>query len=140
SDVMAEVARLSHGPRSHDDGARGLAGSATRIATCTVAESVRRTLADVGFETARAAGFGGKGEMLRGVYRPAAEPVSRLSPWFARPAARPRSRGHAAIIGAGVAGCAMAGAMIRRGWSVTLIDQHADVAKEASGNPIGVLM
>jgi tRNA 5-methylaminomethyl-2-thiouridine biosynthesis bifunctional protein len=64
--------------------------------------------------------------------------VPELAPWFAR--APGRERGHVAIIGAGIAGCATAAALMRRGWSTTLIDRNDDIALGASGNPVGILM
>jgi tRNA 5-methylaminomethyl-2-thiouridine biosynthesis bifunctional protein len=133
SAVMAEIARLS---KPH-----------ARLATYSVAGEVRRNLAEAGFELHRAPGFGAKREMLLGTYRgPSgssagrAEPPARLQPWFAHaPAARLR-RGHMAVIGAGIAGCAVARAMQQRGWRVTLVERDADIAAGASGNPVGVLM
>jgi tRNA 5-methylaminomethyl-2-thiouridine biosynthesis bifunctional protein len=43
------------------------------------------------------------------------------------------------VIGAGLAGCATAASLAARGWQVSLLERHADVAQEASGNPQGVL-
>jgi tRNA 5-methylaminomethyl-2-thiouridine biosynthesis bifunctional protein len=43
------------------------------------------------------------------------------------------------VIGAGLAGCATASSLAARGWQVTLLERHAAVAQEASGNPQGVL-
>jgi tRNA 5-methylaminomethyl-2-thiouridine biosynthesis bifunctional protein len=45
----------------------------------------------------------------------------------------------AIVIGAGIAGCASAYALAQRGWQVTLLERHQDIAQEASGNPRGVL-
>ncbi|MCB5194961.1 FAD-dependent 5-carboxymethylaminomethyl-2-thiouridine(34) oxidoreductase MnmC [Deefgea salmonis] len=44
----------------------------------------------------------------------------------------------AIIIGAGMAGCAMANQLAARGWQVKLIDAQADIASQASGNHIGL--
>jgi len=145
TDVIAEVARLSHGTRTAESSdAHGLTRAPTRFATYTVAGAVRHELVQAGFEIARAPGFGTKREMLHGFYRGTDAATTQgvaqhLSPWFAR-AAVPVSRGHAAIIGAGIAGCSMAAALMRRGWRVTLIDRNDDVALAASGNPVGILM
>ncbi|MDR2875115.1 MAG: FAD-dependent 5-carboxymethylaminomethyl-2-thiouridine(34) oxidoreductase MnmC [Methylobacillus sp.] len=46
---------------------------------------------------------------------------------------------HAVIIGGGIAGASSAHALTTRGWQVTLIERHAALAQEASGNPQGVL-
>ncbi|WP_297574713.1 FAD-dependent 5-carboxymethylaminomethyl-2-thiouridine(34) oxidoreductase MnmC [uncultured Deefgea sp.] len=44
----------------------------------------------------------------------------------------------AIIIGAGLAGCAMANQLAARGWKIKLIDAQADIASQASGNHIGL--
>src|SRR5690606_36727648 len=51
---------------------------------------------------------------------------------------RPGER-RALIIGAGLAGCASAASLAARGWQVTLLERHGEVAEEGSGNPQGVL-
>ncbi|XVN20722.1 bifunctional tRNA (5-methylaminomethyl-2-thiouridine)(34)-methyltransferase MnmD/FAD-dependent 5-carboxymethylaminomethyl-2-thiouridine(34) oxidoreductase MnmC [Pseudomonas corrugata] len=43
------------------------------------------------------------------------------------------------VIGGGLAGCASAASLAARGWQVTLLERHAGLAEEASGNPQGVL-
>ncbi|MES2579252.1 MAG: FAD-dependent 5-carboxymethylaminomethyl-2-thiouridine(34) oxidoreductase MnmC [Pseudomonadota bacterium] len=45
----------------------------------------------------------------------------------------------AIVIGGGIAGCSMAFALAKRGIAVTLLEQHSELAKEASGNPIATL-
>lgn len=45
----------------------------------------------------------------------------------------------AIVIGGGIAGCSTAFALAQRGIAVTLIERHAQLAQEASGNPIAVL-
>ncbi|ASU40937.1 hypothetical protein hmeg3_23275 [Herbaspirillum sp. meg3] len=46
----------------------------------------------------------------------------------------------AIVIGAGLAGSAACESLAARGWQVTLIEQHAHAAQEASGNLAGVYM
>lgn len=46
---------------------------------------------------------------------------------------------HAIVIGGGIAGCSTAYALARRGVTVTLIERHASLAQEASGNPLAML-
>ena len=53
----------------------------------------------------------------------------------ASPSQTPR---HAIVIGAGLAGCAITERLASRGWRVTLIERHDDLARDASGNPAGV--
>ena len=45
----------------------------------------------------------------------------------------------AIVIGGGIAGCGTAYALAKRGIAVTLIDRHAQLAQEASGNPLAML-
>ncbi|PAA42021.1 bifunctional tRNA (5-methylaminomethyl-2-thiouridine)(34)-methyltransferase MnmD/FAD-dependent 5-carboxymethylaminomethyl-2-thiouridine(34) oxidoreductase MnmC, partial [Pseudomonas fragi] len=53
----------------------------------------------------------------------------------------PRVKGPrtALVIGGGLSGCASANSLARRGWTVILLERHERLAKEASGNPQGVL-
>lgn len=107
-------------------------------ATYSVAGDVRRGLEAVGFEVTRAPGFGAKREMLRARYRGDAPRAPAQQPWYAR-TAQTAARGHAAILGAGLAGAHTAAALARHGWTATLIDQHDMVAGEASGSPRAVM-
>ncbi|MDX2142664.1 MAG: bifunctional tRNA (5-methylaminomethyl-2-thiouridine)(34)-methyltransferase MnmD/FAD-dependent 5-carboxymethylaminomethyl-2-thiouridine(34) oxidoreductase MnmC [Rhodospirillaceae bacterium] len=124
-EVMAELARLSR--------------PGARLATYSAAGDVRRGLAGVGFDVVKTPGFAPKREMLRATFR-GHETSERLQPWFARAPVGLTRGGHAAIIGTGLAGTHAAVALQRRGWKTTLIDRHAAVAEEASGNSVGVLM
>ncbi len=45
----------------------------------------------------------------------------------------------AIVIGSGIAGCSTAYALAKRGISVTILEQHNELALEASGNPIATL-
>jgi tRNA 5-methylaminomethyl-2-thiouridine biosynthesis bifunctional protein len=46
----------------------------------------------------------------------------------------------AIVLGAGIAGCAVAERLCARGWQVTLVERHASPAGEASGNRAGIFM
>ncbi|UUW71849.1 bifunctional tRNA (5-methylaminomethyl-2-thiouridine)(34)-methyltransferase MnmD/FAD-dependent 5-carboxymethylaminomethyl-2-thiouridine(34) oxidoreductase MnmC [Pseudomonas oryzihabitans] len=120
--LFAELARLSH--------------AGTTLATFTCAGFVRRGLNEAGFAMAKVPGFGHKREMLAGVL----ERPNTLSqvPWYARPP-RPQGPRTALVIGAGLAGCATAASLARRGWQVRVVERHGAPAQEASGNPQGVL-
>lgn len=96
------------------------------FATFTSAGAVKRGLEAVGYRVEKVPGFGSKREMLRGDY-----------PGFR--AARPPVERRAIVVGGGIAGTASAHSLARRGWQVTLIERHAALAQEASGNPQGVL-
>jgi len=121
-ELFGELARLS-------------APGAT-FGTFTSAGVVRRGLKEVGFTVKRVPGQGKKWEVLKGQFEGASSNPTK--PWFARPAWRPPHRS-ALVIGAGLAGCATANSLAKRGWQVTLLERHAGVAQEASGNPQGVL-
>lgn len=121
-ELFAQLARLS-------------APGAT-LGTFTSAGFVRRGLIEAGFEVKRVPGWGSKWEILRGLF--AGEAAAAQKPWFARPGFRPAQR-QALVIGAGLAGCATAVSLADRGWQVTVLERHADIAQEGSGNPQGVL-
>jgi tRNA 5-methylaminomethyl-2-thiouridine biosynthesis bifunctional protein len=103
-----------------------LAAPGCTVTTFTSVGSVRRGLAAAGFRMERAPGHGSKRHMLRGEYLHGRQP-------FMAGARR------AIVIGGGIAGTASAYSLAQRGWQVTLIERHAGLAQEASGNPQGVL-
>ena len=120
-----------------------LAAPGATLSTFTVAGMVRRGLAEVGFTVEKSPGFGHKREMLRARL---AKPSARLAlkkPWLALPEfalnASPNGQ-QATIIGAGLAGCAIANALACRGWQVTVLERDAGPAQQASGNPAGLVM
>ncbi len=122
TEVFRQVARLSR--------------PGARLATYSVAGPVRRGLQEAGFAVDTAPGFGRKREMTRA--RAVGPEHKPAAPWFA-PAA-PRAPGRAAIIGGGIAGAAAASALMRRGWTCTVIERHPALAGGASGTPSGVVM
>jgi tRNA 5-methylaminomethyl-2-thiouridine biosynthesis bifunctional protein len=117
------IARLSH--------------TQTSLATFTAASDVRRTLMAAGFSVSKRKGFGKKREMLTAQLN-AEVNHNLVAPWFSLPDT-PYSQKTVSIIGGGIAGCQMAYALATRGWQVTLIERHAQLASEASGNRAGVL-
>ncbi|WP_223462451.1 MULTISPECIES: bifunctional tRNA (5-methylaminomethyl-2-thiouridine)(34)-methyltransferase MnmD/FAD-dependent 5-carboxymethylaminomethyl-2-thiouridine(34) oxidoreductase MnmC [unclassified Pseudomonas] len=127
AELFAELARL--------------AAPGASISTFTSTGWVRRLLNAAGFKMKRTPGIGHKWEILRGEFLgwpqdvPAPVPDK---PWFARPAQLTGER-QALVIGAGLAGCASAASLAARGWQVTVLERHDDIAQEASGNPQGVL-
>ncbi|MBV2234706.1 MAG: bifunctional tRNA (5-methylaminomethyl-2-thiouridine)(34)-methyltransferase MnmD/FAD-dependent 5-carboxymethylaminomethyl-2-thiouridine(34) oxidoreductase MnmC [Sterolibacterium sp.] len=104
-----------------------LAAPAATLATWCVAGQVRKALQDAGFILQKTPGYGGKREMLRGVFRAARHPAAE------RPPAR------ALIIGAGLAGSSIAERLARRGWQIELFDSAAATASGASGNRQAIL-
>lgn len=103
-----------------------LSASQATFATFTSAGLVKRGLAEVGFTVEKVAGFGSKRDMLRGRLHAAAISSGNMP-------------GNAIVIGGGISGTASAYSLAQRGWQVTLIERHAKLASEASGNPQGML-
>src|SRR5690606_23394969 len=104
-----------------------LAGRGATCATYTVAAQVREGLAAVGFAVEKRPGFASKRDMLAGTFQ--GEGAARKLP----------STRHALIVGAGLAGTTTAERLVRRGWTVDLLEAHAAPAQEASGNPAGLI-
>ena len=105
----------------------------TRIATWTVARSVRDALTQCGFVVKKCAGSPPKRDRLEGEFNPAWEPKKSRS---TSPRATPA---RCVVIGAGLAGAAVAASLARRGWLVTMLDAAAGPASGASSLPAGVL-
>ncbi|MDB5867820.1 MAG: hypothetical protein JWP96_152 [Polaromonas sp.] len=105
----------------------------SRIATWTVARNVRDALAQCGFVVKKVPGTPPKRDNLQGEYRPAWEiKKTRILP-VRKIAAR------CLVIGAGLAGAAVAASLARRGWQVTVLDAASAPAAGASGLPAGIL-
>ncbi|MBB3176501.1 FAD-dependent 5-carboxymethylaminomethyl-2-thiouridine(34) oxidoreductase MnmC [Variovorax sp. Sphag1AA] len=107
----------------------------TRLATWTIARTVRDALAQCGFKVEKTPGLPPKRDCLQAVYDPAWELRRRVPPsedQIAEP-------GHCVVIGAGLAGAAVASSLARRGWTVTVLDASDEPASGASGLPVGVL-
>ncbi|WP_413794602.1 MULTISPECIES: bifunctional tRNA (5-methylaminomethyl-2-thiouridine)(34)-methyltransferase MnmD/FAD-dependent 5-carboxymethylaminomethyl-2-thiouridine(34) oxidoreductase MnmC [unclassified Pseudomonas] len=127
AELFAELARL--------------AAPGATLSTFTSTGWVRRLLNAAGFKMKRTPGIGHKWEILRGVFLGWPEqtpPPASAKPWYARPLP-PTGERRALVIGGGLAGCASAASLAARGWQVTLLERHAGLAEEASGNPQGVL-
>lgn len=112
---------------------RHLAAPAATVATWSVAQPVRSALAQAGFSVQRRPGFESKREMLVGRFEPTYElrrpPGLRFGP----------PRGEAAVIGAGLAGAAVAESLQRHGVPTLVFEQASVPAAGASGNPGGLL-
>jgi len=104
------------------------------VATYSVAGAVREALVGNGFAVMRQPGFGVKRHMLTGQFAPRWK-VRRREP----PASYAGER-RAVIVGAGLAGCATALALVRRGWHVSLLDRGTGAAAGASGLPAGLMV
>jgi len=93
-----------------------------------VAQPLHESLRAAGFEVRARAGAGAQREITVATFAP------RFAPSFAPPSTAPAPR-TALVIGAGLAGAAVAQALARRGIGVTVLEQHARAAAGASANP-----
>ena len=116
----------------------------TTLSTFTAAGIVRNGLQQAGFEVERVKGFAHKRHMVRGVFPNNSSEITSSSetksqtPWFLSPKLSINKK-HAIVIGGGLAGTSAAYSLARRGWKITLYEQHEKLAHEASGNQQGVL-
>ncbi|TVT69822.1 MAG: bifunctional tRNA (5-methylaminomethyl-2-thiouridine)(34)-methyltransferase MnmD/FAD-dependent 5-carboxymethylaminomethyl-2-thiouridine(34) oxidoreductase MnmC [Denitromonas halophila] len=104
-----------------------LAAPVATLATWSVSREVRQHLEYARFRIDKVRGFTGKSEMLRGHIAGAPERA---------PAHTFRE---AIIVGAGLAGTSLAHRLVKRGWSVQLLDAADGPGQGASGNLAGVL-
>lgn len=102
-----------------------LSDTDTSLATWSVSSSVREGLATAGFAVQKAQGFSGKREMLCGHYR------------GVRSRAHPLTDRRVIVIGAGLAGTAIAERLAARGMQVEILEAQDDAAQGASGNLAG---
>lgn len=107
-----------------------LATPEATLATWCVAGTVREALLAAGFAVAKRPGFGRKRHMLTGKRAVTRAPVRKEPETGER---------RAIVLGAGLAGCAIAERLAARGWAVTLVERHATPASEASGNLAGIV-
>lgn len=112
-------------PRLFDALAR-LAKPAAMAATYTVAAPVRHGLTQAGFVCEKRAGYGRKRHCLSARFAGKSNWVESAVPQ------------HVAVIGAGVAGTALAHALAQRGIAVTVLERADSPAQAASGNPVAV--
>lgn len=129
---------------------RQLSHAGTTAATFSAAAIVKQGLTLAGFSIQKVPGFGRKREMVKAClgqelivdYQDSLQPRSYSTypvPWTINAAAAIPAEKHALVIGGGLAGCTSARSLAERGWKVTLVERHAELAQEASGNPQGVL-
>lgn len=130
---------------------RNLSKPGTTAATFSAAAIVKNGLKSAGFSVQKVAGFGRKREMVKAVfvdepetlnpdnfsYRGSFSPYP--APWTIDNNKPSFAEKRALIIGGGLAGCHSARALAERGWQVNILERHAVLAQEGSGNPQGVL-
>ncbi|WP_018507812.1 bifunctional tRNA (5-methylaminomethyl-2-thiouridine)(34)-methyltransferase MnmD/FAD-dependent 5-carboxymethylaminomethyl-2-thiouridine(34) oxidoreductase MnmC [Thiobacillus thioparus] len=103
-----------------------LARPGAMAATYTVAASVREGLGRIGFDCEKRTGYGRKRHCLRARFQRESSRAESASPR------------HVAVVGAGVAGAAVAHALAQRGVAVTVLERADSPAQAASGNPVAV--
>jgi tRNA 5-methylaminomethyl-2-thiouridine biosynthesis bifunctional protein len=127
-ELLAQLARLSR------------AGST--LSTYSVAGQVVRGLRAAGFEVAKVTGFAQKRQMLVGHYLPTPRPPSPIGlpkpSWLNLPAQQ-QPVAEVLVIGAGLAGCATAHSLARKGYRVVVLEEANSIAAGASGNRQAVL-
>jgi tRNA 5-methylaminomethyl-2-thiouridine biosynthesis bifunctional protein len=112
-DLYAHMARLSH--------------NKTTYATFTAAGDVRRGLESAGFGVEKCKGFGRKRDMIKGRF---------LGDVERRESTLPKK---IAIIGGGLAGCAMAYVAHAKGIKATIYEVDDSLASGASGGKLGMI-
>ncbi len=121
--VFQEVARLS---------AKGAQGS-----TFTAASFVRHNLTGVGFKVIKRKGFGPKRESIQAVYEGGPK-ASILNPWFSsRALAHLKPGDTVGVLGAGLAGSAVARKLANLGFSVRVYDGQG-ISQRASSNSVAL--
>ncbi|WP_026960243.1 bifunctional tRNA (5-methylaminomethyl-2-thiouridine)(34)-methyltransferase MnmD/FAD-dependent 5-carboxymethylaminomethyl-2-thiouridine(34) oxidoreductase MnmC [Aliagarivorans taiwanensis] len=113
------------------DGMARISKPDATLATFTAAGFVRRGLIEAGFAMSKAKGFGTKRDMLVGCFAAQAEQDKEQDP--------DTSTLNVAIIGAGIAGAALAYSLCSRGVTVDLYEREAKAASAASGNRQGAI-
>ena len=134
NDLFKRIASLSH--------------IGTRLATFSVASAVKTPLTQYGFKLKKQKGFGRKREMLTAIFtaenqvhaRTQSINIKHEKPWF-NIAPTPCNSNRVpkiAIIGAGIAGCALAYTLALDHFAVDLYESGRQLANKASGAAAGI--
>ena len=117
-----------------------LSHEGTTLATYTAAAPVKEHLAQQGFKIEKRKGFGPKRHMISACIGAEIAPglKQRHTPWHVSQPQHYKKKS-AIIIGAGLAGCFTAYSLAKKGWNVTLVDEHNEVGQGASANQQAVL-
>ncbi|MCD8338862.1 MAG: tRNA (5-methylaminomethyl-2-thiouridine)(34)-methyltransferase MnmD [Burkholderiales bacterium] len=99
------------------------------VATWCVASDVRKALHSVGFEVKKVKGFGHKSEMTVGVFAPHWKHARAVTEF---PHDVPKEEKSVLIVGAGLAGAALASEFCVRDWKVAVVESGALPATGAS--------
>jgi len=126
-----------------------LSKPSTRLATYSVAASVKNPLKEVGFRITKRKGFAKKREMLTATFGSEAYSnsgskfinIKYEKPWFNIKTPilnRKTNEIQVAIIGGGIAGSSMAYALSQKDITCHLYEKNTDIASEASGAAAGI--
>ena len=116
-----------------------LSSSTTTLSTYSAATEVAKNLSNVGFNVEHIKGFGKKRQMIRATFSRLTiqtEKIVGANQWHLDSQVEPKNNKllSATIIGAGIAGCTTAAALVKRGYEVTIIDRHTKAGQGGSGN------
>jgi tRNA 5-methylaminomethyl-2-thiouridine biosynthesis bifunctional protein len=116
-----------------------LAGRGATAATWTAARPVRDGLRNAGFEVRPGAGVGHKRDITLARFAPRSPPRRSPRQLAGRPAAGGSPAHPIVVVGAGLAGCALASALAEQGRHILVLERRSQAASEGSGNPAGIL-
>jgi len=117
-----------------------LSQKGSTISTYTAAGFVKRALLAEGFDVKKVTGSGNKRHMLTAQLNNEVTFEHKVSqPWY-EPESLKITEKKVTIIGAGLAGICSAWVLVKRGFQVEIIEEAAEYASQASGNPVGMLM
>jgi tRNA 5-methylaminomethyl-2-thiouridine biosynthesis bifunctional protein len=133
--ALAQLAARIDAVRLHGL-ADGGAGFARPLARLLARDAVLQATGLTAAQAAALAATGWAFDHEQTQHQTSARFVTR-KPFPSLPAAPAR---RAIVIGAGLAGAAACERLCARGWQVTLVERHAEVAMEASGNLAGITM
>ncbi len=120
------------------DGPKALARCCERGARLVAPERsapVQGALVQAGFQIAPPAAESGNAGPLHATFEPHWEPRTRAT---RTATTQPVQAARCAVIGAGIAGAAVAASLARRGWQVQVLDAADVAAAGASGLPVGL--
>ena len=112
----------------------------TRIATSALTNKLREGLSQCGFVVDTAQDTDVNRDTFQGQYNPSWEPKKPLYLQRLPGSLLPRQPSTAVVVGAGLAGAAIANSLARRGWQVVVLDAANTPASGASGLPAGLLV
>jgi tRNA 5-methylaminomethyl-2-thiouridine biosynthesis bifunctional protein len=109
----------------------------TTCTTYSASSSIQRALKDIGFKVEKHKGFGKKREMIYASLLESSVSIV-TKPWYILPSGKGYT-GTAIIIGAGLAGTAIARSLSKRNWKIKLVDSENNIAMQTSGNKAGIV-